>query len=142
MSRYYLIQTKAKLGRLVQGGALDARKETRGSDQPWPPAPICFWLFISCFLFVSCTRCQLSLFLYFHEGMMQWGWCLDPPGGIRAFLRDPARFAMASLLFFVWLLLCAPVVGSQTSVPTIVPTTSPSLSLAPTPSPTSWTYGK
>ena len=29
-----------------------------------------------------------------------------------------------------------------TSVPTIVPTTSPSLSLAPTPSPTSWTYGK
>ena len=45
---------------------------------------------------------------------MQWGWCLDPPGGIRAFLRDPARFAMASLLFFVWLLLCAPVVGSQT----------------------------
>ena len=26
-------------GRLVQGGALDARKKSRGSDQPWPPAP-------------------------------------------------------------------------------------------------------
>ena len=47
-NNWYLIQkkfegfqTKAPR-RLVQGGALDARKKTRESDQPWPPAPYFF----------------------------------------------------------------------------------------------------
>ena len=34
-----VFRPRRSLGRLVQGGALDARKKTRGSDQPWPPAP-------------------------------------------------------------------------------------------------------
>ena len=37
-----VFRPRRSLGRLVQGGALDARKKTRGSDQPWPPAPYLF----------------------------------------------------------------------------------------------------
>ena len=37
-----MLRPRQSLGRLVEGGALDARKQTRKSDQPWPPAQYLF----------------------------------------------------------------------------------------------------